>query len=308
MEWMKTELGPYAVSRNDIAMLRELTGKQLTVTGLARNLEISTGLASKVVKGLLKKGFITETRKGSSKEIKISTNLHAQLLLDLIKRESNVAWENILPYSGLNVLLEQAGLSIGVHYSRTTKWRVARDLGAYGQPGIRDRSLQEFLNAYADYMKRDFASRNLPAYATILWNKSFQYFFRIPKREALAEHFLQTSISVFPNYGIELVTDYDYYFYDSAGRSLTVEDYILHTFLVDLNSPTYVIYGILLLLKVKDKMNRKKLMVKAKEYGLVSVTKAVLDYLDTEGEKRSFPLPPYAELLEKASLYGVKFK
>jgi len=95
-------------------------------------LGVTPGLASRLVRDLEKKGFLTDTRKGSSKEIRFSTNLHAQLFSELIKREPDVAWENVLPYSRLGVMMGRIGLSLGADYSRTTRWRAIRDLGAHG--------------------------------------------------------------------------------------------------------------------------------------------------------------------------------
>lgn len=305
---MKTELRPYAMTRNDVRFLRKLSNKRLTVTGAASSLGVTPGLASRIARGLEKKGFLTETRKGSSKEIRLSTNLHAQLFSDLIKRERNIAWERVLPYSGLEVLMSRMGFSLGTNYSRTTRWRVMKELGAHGQLGERNHTLKEFLKAYADYMSRDFASKKLPQDAAVIWRKGLRYLFRVPVGEGAEGDFLPTAISVFPRYGIRLVTEYDYYFYSPTEEHLAVEDYIIHTLLVHPSSPTYATFEILLLLKTVEQVDRSRLMAKAEEYGVSKATQALLDYLDTRGKKRSFPLPPYSELLEKATLYGVKIK
>jgi DNA-binding Lrp family transcriptional regulator len=305
---MKVELQPYAMTRNEVRLLRELCNKRLTITKIASILGVTPGLASRLVRDLEKKGFLTDTRKGSSKEIRFSTNLHAQLFSELIKREPDVAWENVLPYSRLGVMMGRIGLSLGANYSRTTRWRAIRDVGAHGQLRERNHILKEFLQAYYDYISRDFASKKLPQDAAVIWRKGLRYLFRVPVGEVVGVGFLPTAISVFPRYGIRLVTKYDYYLYEPAVEHLSVEDHIIHTLLIDPNSSTYSTYAILLLLKTAERVDRSRLTAKAEEYGVREAVQALLDYLDTRGKERSFPLPPYSELLEKAVLYGVKAK
>ena len=303
---MKMALQTYTLTRNDVRLLKELSIRPLTVNQAAVSLGVTPGLSSRVIRNLESKGFVSLIRKGSSKEARLSTHLHAQYFSDLIKREPFVAWEKVLSYSKLGALMSSMGFFPDTDFSRTTNWRVARDLGALAQRNYRNNSLKEFLRAYADYITRDFASRKFPSYAALVWNSGFRYLVRVPAGKGMAGNFMPTAISVFPQFGISLVTEYDYYFYNPTQKVLSAEDHILHTLLIDQGSSTYITYAILLLLRSMNLINRVRLIQTAHDYSVSSSIQAILDYVDTEGMKRSSDLPPYEELLEKAALYGVK--
>ncbi|MCL5252741.1 MAG: hypothetical protein M1351_01425 [Candidatus Thermoplasmatota archaeon] len=303
---MKTTLRMYFLTINDVKLLKELSFRPLTVNQASVSLGVTPGLSSRVIHNLESKGFVSVIRKGSSKEVRLSKHLHAQYFSDLIKKEPFVAWEKVLSYSKLGALMRSMGFFPDMNFSRTTDWRITRDIGALAQPNYRNSSLKEFLRVYADYITRDFASKKFPPYAALVWNRGFRYLIRVPAGKGMTGNLIPTAISVFPHFGISLVTEYDYYFYNPSHDVLSVEDYIVHTLLIDPGSTIYITYAILLLLRSVKLINRVRLMQTANDYSVTSSIQAMIDYIDTNGRKRSSNLPPYEELLEKAALYGVK--
>lgn len=302
---MKRKRDPFSLTKNEIALVRCISNQNSTVKGIALCLGVSLGMASRILKEVSSKGFVTVSRNGITKAARLSTNVHAQLLSDLLKKEANTPLERIMSYSSMSILFNRIGFDFGSNPSRNTIWSRGRELNAFGLDSKRNALLRDFLEAYADFISREFASKYIPQNAEIIWNRNFQCVFKISGGSPLPRPFLKTAISVLPTFGIKLISDSDYYYFSKYLSELTYEDYFLHTLLIDPSSSTYVVYATLLMLKIRDKVSKSSLLDRAKYYGISGITGAVLRYIDTKGAMRSFPIPPIEEMQEKAIEYGV---
>ena len=300
------------LTRPEITAFKELAKHELSISELADALNKSNPMASLVVKSLKEKGFAETTKKGVRRIARIAPTSHAQYLLNLIENEPYVPWENVLSYSNSKVLLNLwFSSSLGKEVSNITKWRALRNLAAHGMLAesgkvSSNEKVRQFVGAYADYISRTIATRILPIGSVVIWRKGDSYFFKT--KQVLKQHpgFHQTAISVFPRYGIRFITNEKYYFFDAKVKSLNLEDYLLHTLLIDPTSETYSRYALLLLLKEARKVAKDRLRESSKEYGLRELTDALLRYVETDGRERSFPLPKWDELAKLAKLYGIK--
>lgn len=302
---MKTAIQPFSLTKNDIALIRLISNQDATPTEIASKLGISEGLVSRTLKEVSQKGFVNVKRNGVSKKIQLSNNLHAQIFSDLLKKESIMPLEKALSYSALGVLFDKINFPYATEISRKTKWQKTKELNSFGLLSEGNILIWKFLETYSDYITRDFASKYIPKSAEIIWINAFQYLFRVSNNLELKEPFVKTSLSVFPFFGIKLVSSSDYYYYSKYDSHLTYEDYVLHTLLIEPNSPTYNLYAILLVLKTKGNLNMGELKRKAKEYGIFGTVSKMLRYINTKGAKWEFPLPSVAEFQEKAMQYGV---
>jgi len=308
---LRQPLERFALTKSEISALRHLSERALTISELAATLGKSTSLASHITRSLQGKGFVQTQKKGTSTLASIAQNNHAQALIDLIKNEPGVPWEKVLTYSAMNLLFERFEHLDFNGLSRSTRWRATRNLAAHGMLSDSSRfassgRLAHFLDAYGDYVTRAFALEVLPSDAAIIWSRGYRFLFRVGRARKLPSRFLKTAVSALPSYGVQLVSEEEYYFYAKGIDSLSLEDVIIHTLLVDPTSQTFATYAIIAILKNSHKVDFESLMQKAREYGIESYVGSIKRYIDSKGGDRSWPLPPWEELKEQALDYGVE--
>ncbi|WP_197082135.1 hypothetical protein [Methanosarcina siciliae] len=103
-----------------------------------------------------------------------------------------------------------------------------------------------------------------------------------------------TAISVFPNYGLDVITDMNYYFFSK--KSPCEEEFFIHTILIDPYSPIYNSYALALV----PRLGSKKFLKYAIYYDIEAHVRTLLEYLDKKETSSNFVLPwnEYQELLE----------
>ncbi|HKW04545.1 MAG TPA: hypothetical protein VJN71_04525 [Nitrososphaerales archaeon] len=255
-----------------------------------------------------------------SKSVEIVDRDHARLLAEMIRAEPYIPWEKVLSYSNMAVLLANAtgekDFQRGL--SKVTKWRKLRNLAAHGllpkggnKSGLNLKLIQ-FAEAYADFISAKFGRKVLPQKAIVIWEKGYSYFFRIGRRELEEEkvkisgkNFIKTALSSFPQYGIQLITDDLYYYYEPAVKKLDLEDIILHTLLIGRGSQAYTTYALLLFFKKIKSISFQILKEKSKRYGLLESVVNIIQFVDSKGGIRPWPLPKWSELREQANNYGI---
>lgn len=307
---MRQPFERFTFTRPEISAFRELSKRRISVSELATSLNRSTASASHIIKSLQNKGLVQIQKTGMRKEVSIAQNNHAQLLSDLIKNEPGVPWEVILSYSAMNMLLDRFERLNLTDVSKSTKWRAMRNLAMHGmlsdpsQVASNER-VKRFLDSYTDFVSRAFALQILPSNAAIVWSSGFRYLFRVGKGRELKGDFIKTAVSALPSYGIQLVTNDEYYFYAQGVHKLSLDDVVIHTFRIDPTSQAYATYALLAIFKNIKKVNFESLLRKAGEYGIRQYAESIKQYIDSRGNSQAWPLPPWGELKEQASLYGV---
>ena len=309
---MKQQLEAYMLTKPEISALREVAERQLSISEVAKALNKSSPLASLVVKSLKEKGFVeTSKGEGAKKIVTLAPTNHAQYFADLIESEPYVPWEDVLSYSKTKILLEQwLSVRLGRQVSKTTEWRALRYLAAHGMlaapvHAALNSKLRMFIQAYADYASRTTASRLLPQESTMIWRKGEKFLFKTKSKE-LSNTFGKTAITMFPKYGIKFIADEDYYFYDPNSRTVSLEDILLHSLLIDPSSPTNNRYALFLLAKETNRINQVKLKKDAGEYELATLLTQMKDYLQTKGDNATFPFPKWDEFRQLASDYDIE--
>jgi hypothetical protein len=307
---LKQTFDKLTFTRSEVSAFREISKRSLSITELAADMGRSTALASHIVKSLQGKGLVETRKMGMRTVASVARSSHAQLLSDLLRSEPSVPWEELLSYSAMVLLLDKfEGLNLR-DVSRSTRWRAMRNLAAHGI--LSDASLvasnagvRRFLDSYAEYVSRVFASQVLPPDAVVIWSGGYRYLFRVERRDELKGDFTRTAVSALPSYGIQLVTKDEYYFYAKGVRSLTLEDALIHTLLIDQTSQTYATYALLAIFKNRGTVDFDSLVEKAEAYGIRRYAESIKGYVDSKGASRVSPLPRWADLREQASVYGV---
>lgn len=317
---MKKHKLPFALSEPEITIVRAISNYSTLsvreISGIAGKSESSV---SQGVKGLLRNGIVRIQRKGMKKYIEISDRNYAISLLEMIKARPYIPWEKILSNSNIAILFNKIMGENTFDYglSRASLWRGIRNLSMYGMLNrddeeklFMDRYLWHFISEYFDHVSMKYLLEKLPKDAIIIWRDGYRCLYRIrdlPDKESkkFPSSTLHTGVSALPDYGIQLMTSDSYFYYGPKLESLSVEDIIIHTLLVDPLSQIYATYALLLAFKVKYSLNLALLSEKSRSYKLEDEVSNLIKYLKSLGKIREWPLPKIEEFQEQADLYGI---
>lgn len=321
---MKRKLQDYAFSKVEIKILRAVAKGNHSLYLLMKNLSIKPNYLSYNLKKLFKKNIIAFKKKRTFKRkrnkprkyVYFGDSKHASLLRELLITDSHMKWENILSGLGIEVLFQVLGNSERTfeNFSKATLWRYSRDFMAQGIIKLEDYGysvnprfsiLIEFLKEYQQFIINT-RIRSVSEKAVILWQKNFECLIRIPRNsEFLQKDFLKTATSRLHDFGIQILSDFDIYFYSRKKKKIRIEDVILHTLLIERGNVRYVIYSLLLLRKELPRIDKEYLLKEAQRLDSSLQINAMLQFLKTRGARRGLTLPTWAEFMTKAEEYNV---
>lgn len=312
---MKTAMSDYALTPQEITAMRRLAHGGSSIGELATTMDLSAGSTSKVVGSLLRKGLVSKRKEGLRSIVEPSENTHAQDLSELVLAYAAVPWENVLSYSNLPVLSRNLeDIEFPISLSQSTEWRVERNLGLYGLPPVKRNSalrlkLEQFITSYVQFARRQLADKLLPKDHVILWAKGFSFIAKTRKGEVSESPSMKkTSFSAFPSYGMRFITDSEYFFHNPIQKTLTLEDIVIHTILMDPSSRTNIGYATLLLLKEESNVNLDALLQKGRLLDIEATVKDVISLVKTHRTLEERSMPSWGDIQELAQLYEVKLK
>lgn len=325
---MKKKLEKYTFSKQEIRILREIASGKHSLISLRRTLSIKPNLLSYYIRKLIDKKIIEFKRKRADhsereyrkakKYIYFCDLRHALLLKELLLTYHHISWEKILSNLGIVFLFEVVDTDMPdisfKNISKTTFWRYLRNFMALGiieldgstfRINPRFSILKDFLEEYQRFIVTTIV-REISENAVILWQKDMECLVRLPKDVKITKKgFFKTATSCFHNFGIQLVSDFDIYFYSRKKDNIRTEDIILHTLLIEKDNVRYVTYSLLLLKKELKKIDRKYLLKEAARLNLGLQINAMLQFLETKGVRRGLAFPTWSEFVTKAKEYGV---
>lgn len=313
---MKTTQEEYTFSKSEIKILRELARGKHALVEIEETLSIKPSLLSYNLKKLLKKGIIKTTAKGPRKYINFNDSKHASLFRDLLLIYDYVDWENILTGKAIEILFDSLTTSEESlnNFSKATFWRHLKNLKAHGilTPNNGGYSINPRFSILADFLKEyqrffvNMLAKAASENAVILWQEDLEFMIRVPKNiDVPKQNFFKTATSQFPELGIPLFSEFDIYFYSKKKKTIKIEDIILHTLLIETNNLRYVIYGLLLLKKYKEKIDKRYLIKEARKYRLDRQIDGMLQFLETHTPQKDLTLPTWEEYEAKARDYKV---
>jgi DNA-binding MarR family transcriptional regulator len=323
---VKTRKEKYTFSVQEIKIAREIASDNHGLAVIREDLSIKQNLMSHYLKLLQDKGLIrteqtilNEERntKNSRKSIFFRETKHATLLKQLLTKYSHIKWETILTGLRIDTLFQilTNPSDISQVASPATLWRYTKQFMALGivttndelyQINERFSLLKEFLEEYQNYFTDRLIS-SVSSKAVILWRKGFEFLIRVPKTvEVFQEGFAKTATSRLPDHGIQLVSDFDVYYYSRTTKGIDLEDVILHTLLVEKGNVRYTTYSLLLLKRELKNIDRDYLLKKAVMYDLSLQINAMLEFLRTKGVRTLSGLPTWNEFMIKVKEYEVE--
>lgn len=107
---------------------------------------------------------------------------------------------------------------------------------------------ENFVDNYFKY-KANMNLRAISQNGMLIWQRGPEFLFKAENLNTdlgsdLKNQIHPTAISVFPKYGLDVITDMNYYFFSK--RSLSEEEFFIHTILIDPYSPIYNSYALAL--------------------------------------------------------------
>lgn len=309
------------LTKKEIEALRELARGSSSVSDLAKKVGGEQRWVSIILRDLARKGFVSIRRTGKAKEVGLTESKHTTLFWDLITKQEHIPWQEILSHSSIPILfsildgqskMDDIQRETGI--SLTSIWRWLRRLSSHGiilrsgrlyEINPRHDLLISFLREYRLYMLTKLA-KEVSAEAVLLWQRDLESLIRMPRNtETKDKRFHLTAVSRFGDMGIPIVLNYDYYFYSERKEGLRKEDLILHTLMIDRESPRYVLYALLAMKKFEGSLDKPYLFAGSARYDLEGQLRGMLRFLDERKKIEGAILPSWQEFHERAKDYGV---
>ncbi len=309
---MKTTSPEYSFSKAELKTFEEIAKGKNELSSIETVLNISPSLLSYNLRKLQTKGLARTAKKNNKKQAFVADFKHATLLRDLVSTYDYVDWDNLLSGKALQILYELSDNNKNLVITpKNTLWRHLRNLKARGiitptnviNPQFN--LLIDFLCEYQKFFTNKLA-RGFSENSTILWQKDTEFLIRVPNETKPALHnFFKTAISVFPQYNLPLISEFDYYFYSTNKKTLKLEDALLHTLLIEPNNVRYKTYALLLLKKTYRQIDKTYLLQEASKFGLADEITKLFHFLETHMQPKDRSLPTWEEFVTKAKDYLV---
>lgn len=289
-----------------LTIFKELQ-KPASISELAGLLGLDHSTVSTAVSSLIMEGFAEKQRDGKKVFVKRSNTLHAHSLEDIINEYPRLPVEKLFTNSSMEVLSVLAhpynitGIAAMTGLNRHTVSSALSKLSGFGivlkEKGRfiinkRHRHIVDFVNNYwrftANQRLRDIADD-----AIILWQRGPEFLFKT--QTDLGQNGNQnihpTATTVFSEYNLQIITTNRYYFHSK--RQLKVEDYIIHTILIDPQNPTYNSYGMSLAMQ----SGTTYLLNVGNYYDMEKHIEILMEYQITK-EKNSNIVLPWSEYMD----------
>jgi predicted transcriptional regulator len=293
-----------------LAIFKELT-TPISISGLAEKLALNNSTISTAVSSLIIEGLAIKQRNGKKVIVKRSDTLHAHSLENFLKEYPRLPVKKLFSYSSMEILSALThphnitDIAAMTGLNRHTSSTALLNLSKYGivlkkngkySLNQRHRHVVNFIGNYWSYIANQ-RLRDITEDAIILWQRGPEFMFKVQgdlDHNNEPDRIHPTATTVFSGFDLGLMATTRYYFYSK--RQLTVEDYILHTILVDQQNSIYNSYALALTIR----SGVKNLMNIARHYDIEDHIRSLLDYLRTKEKNSDFVLPwdEYLDLVE----------
>lgn len=323
---MRSKLEDYTFSEQEIRILKEIARDNHLLSSVRKSLSIKPNLLSHYLRRLSNKNLIEYRKQSlslegeaekSRKYLYFSDSKHAFSLKELLLKYDYIEWRSILSGLGIEVLFQiLAGHNVNSKsFSRVTFWRYSKDFmsrgmvdtdGDFLQINPRFSLLADFLREYQQFIMSRIV-KSLSQSGVTLWQKDLECLIRLPKNLRIDNsEFQKTATSRFQDFGIQLTSNFDIYFYSRKKKTMCIEDVLLHTLLIERDNSRYTTYALLLLKKESKRINREYLFEEATWLDLGLQVNAMFEFLKTKGVRSGLTLPTWDEFANKARDYGVR--
>ncbi len=242
----------WTLNENEIGILKLLVGGDNNISTISGNLDISTSWTSECVSHLRKMGLVEQSRTGITLKVILSNNILGESLRKLIVENKQLNLKRtlgdssllILPYllSKGNTMRDIARWSsisyrtVLNYIGRWSRMGVAyRQRGGYCIMNPLMRDLKEFVIHFIQFHNRDIG-KEITGKGVILWQQWEEFLFSNDKTIDKENVFL-AGPSELEDLGLDLVVNREYMMYSKRIDSITPEEAIVQTILIDPVNP-----------------------------------------------------------------------
>lgn len=304
----------YEIKRSELAVFSAVIEGSNALKEIADGSGLSTSRASELISKLVDKGFLVKKRDGLNKKIYLTETKHCDMLRRLMS--SGLKIEDVITDSKLNILMSilhaekhPTKIAEEANLSHETLRKYFRELKKRGVIySIEDRIrlspsyplLTSFIEEYASYLNRKVLM-TMSVKGVIVWEMAREMIFKVPIDENVRSG-VPTAITALSKYGIDILSEFSYYYYAPWVKSLRCEDIAVHTILLEDDSTRYLSYALLLL--KKEGYDVEYLAAKGNEYGLIGLVRDLINYLN--GNEVEGHLPSHDDFRSLCAQYGVE--
>ncbi|MEM2821728.1 MAG: DUF6036 family nucleotidyltransferase, partial [Thermoproteota archaeon] len=159
-----------------------------------------------------------------------------------------------------------------------------------------DQILRDFLM----FLKREQEAIEIEHNAILLYSRNGIRLKKVPAGQGAAGS--KTAFSLFPRYGLEYFSPYDYYV--EPPMDVSIEECLIHALMVAENKTERTIC-VLFYLKNADRIDDAKIKTLAKKYGASLLLMELQRYVKGPPYSNTNLFLPWTEFKEKAALYGI---
>jgi DNA-binding transcriptional ArsR family regulator len=287
----------------------------LSISELTERTGVTKGYISRTVASLKDKGFVEISKKGITKKVTLSSNLHASRLKSLLQRRNYMPLAELLQGSGLQILAVLASGSADFtrlwdEISEATLWRWIKKFKQHAMLLSRNDEyelphdlgdIKEFLDLYCSYFAVSTLKEISPA-GNFIAAKGFEFLFS-QEGEIIQENVKPSGLTAISE-KIPLMLTENHYFYSS--RTLPFEEIAVHAIVADPHNKRNITYVIMYILKAKLDM---ALFLKiAKRYRVEDTAVSVLKLLNTWKKPEEPYMPDPAYVREKLKEYKIQWR
>ncbi len=289
----------------------------LSISELTEKIGATKGYISRTVASLKDKGFLEISKRGITKKVALSSNLHSARLKSILHNRSYMPLEELLQGSGIQVLAvlvwgsaDFARLREESGVSEATLWRWIKRFKEHAMLMSRDdeyelpqdlKDIREFLEHYCSYFAVSTMKEISPA-GNFIAAKGFEFLFSL-RGEIMHKNIRSTGLTSISE-EIPLMLAENYYFYSS--RTPSREEIAVHAIVADPCSKRNLTYVIMYILK--EKLDMALFLKIAKRYRVEDIAGSVLKLLNTWEQPEEPYMPDPAYVREKLKEYNIRWR
>ncbi|MFC6721608.1 HTH domain-containing protein [Halobacteriaceae archaeon SHR40] len=289
---------------------------------LADGLDWDPGHTSRVVSNLAENELVTREQQNGRYRVSLSNAEPTERFTDLTREFPHVDFPNLLAGSTIQLLYylgterTAAELIEWTGVSRATVYRRLKQLRNVGIATKHDsrfaltsqfRELATFARSLVHHMHRQEASGHATG-VRLIWTDVAEYLFSC-RTDVTASLFQQTGPGALDQYGIELLTREEQYYFRSEERTeLTPDHLVCHLLLID-DGARYRSYCLLLIAACEietDVLTRTaERYDREAEFDLSGIVQKLCAYLDSDGAVSGAKLPEWDTFKSTAADYHI---
>ncbi len=283
-----------------------LFGRGASGAKLAGEFAVSQAAVSRAMKNLLAEGFVQMQREGKRKLFSLSGSAHAVAFRELVAENRHVGFEKVLAHSAVRVLCGMVFSPVSMEeicrVAKLPEVTVRRILAKMRNAGLVGKmregyvvamhGLKEFVQAYACAGLEEMR-KNVPG--SLVCRGPFGLL-RSSGRQ-IPKFMAQTGISVFHNFGVQLILtdlrDYSFGLFEKKANRHSMENAVVHCLVRAISNSDVRenYYAMLVLHKNLKKVNKKRFLNAAKDFGISAGAQECLELVELAAKKEPWPEP-----------------